>query len=209
MARHSLYHHFNRFLEAHLPAGLYQRALIILVAPLVLLQTIMTGVILDRHWDSVTRVLARQISREIGLITDLYEKTEKTPQALKALEEMTNKRLKLGLRILKRNELPAPVDPPLFSIVDSKLSRFLEAETGKPFWIDTVSKSGTILIRVEVEKGVVFRVRLDEARAYAVNTDVLIFWMVFSSVILAGIAILFLRKQINPIVDLARAAHRP
>lgn len=206
MARYSLYHHFNRFLEAHLPAGLYQRALIILVAPLVLLQTIMTGVILDRHWDSVTRVLARQIAREIGLITDLYEKTDKTPAALKALEDMTNKRLKMALRIQKRNELPPPVEPPLFSIVDSKLSRFLEAETGKPYRIDSVSTPGTIFIRVEVEKGVVFRVRLDEARAYAVNTDVLIFWMVFSSVILAAIAILFLRKQINPIVDLARAA---
>ncbi len=206
MARNALYHHFNRFLEAHLPSGLYQRALIILVAPLVLLQTIMTGVILDRHWDSVTRVLAKQISREIGLITELYEKSDKTPEGRKTLEAMINRRLKLGFRILKRNELPPPVEPPLFSLVDSKLSKYLEADTGKPYSIDSVSIPGTIIIRVEAEKGVIFRVRLDEARAYAVNTDVLIFWMVFSSVILAGIAIMFLRKQINPIVDLARAA---
>ena len=206
MARNALYHHFNRFLEAHLPSGLYQRALIILVAPLVLLQTIMTGIILDRHWDSVTRVLAKQISREIGLITELYEKSEKTPDGRKALEAMINRRLKLNFRILKRNELPPPVESPLFSLVDNKLSKFLEAETGKPYSIDSISNPGTIVIRVEVEKGVIFRVRLDEARAYAVNTDVLIFWMVFSSVVLAAIAITFLRKQINPIVDLAHAA---
>lgn len=206
MARNSLYHHFNRFLEAHLPAGLYQRALIILVAPLVLLQTIMTGVILDRHWDGVTRLLARQISREIGVLTELYDKSDKSPAALKELEDLANKRLKLGLKILKVKELPRPVDPPLFSLVDMKLNKYLLAETGRPFQVDTSSRPGTILIRVEAEKGVIFRVRLDEARAYAVNTDVLIFWLVFSSVVLATIAIVFLRKQINPILDLARAA---
>ena len=53
--------------------GCIQRALIILVAPMVLLQTIMTGLILDRHWDNVTKVLARSLAREIGLVTDLYD----------------------------------------------------------------------------------------------------------------------------------------
>ena len=56
-----LYFRFNRFLERHLPAGLFPRALIIVVAPMVLLQTIMTGLILDQHWDNVTKVLARAL----------------------------------------------------------------------------------------------------------------------------------------------------
>jgi two-component system osmolarity sensor histidine kinase EnvZ len=206
MPQKSLYYRFNRFLEAHLPAGLYQRALIILVAPLVLLQTIMTGVILDRHWDSVTRVLARSLAREIGLLTALYDKSDKGPEALKGLEELSTKRLRLSLKITHDASLPPPVNSFFFSLVDKKLSRYLQDETGRPFWIDSVSKPGTILIRVEAEKGVVFRMRLDEGRAYAVNTDALIFWMVFSSVILAAIAIVFLRKQINPILDLAEAA---
>ena len=47
--RRSPLYHFNRFLERHMPQGLYQRSLIILVAPMVLVQSIMTGVILDRH----------------------------------------------------------------------------------------------------------------------------------------------------------------
>ena len=63
--QHSLYWQFNRFLERYLPAGLYQRSLIILVAPIVLMQSIMVGIILDRHWDNVTKVLARSLAREI------------------------------------------------------------------------------------------------------------------------------------------------
>ena len=53
----TLYWRFNRFLERYLPAGLYQRSLLILCVPIVLLQSIMVGIVLDRHWDSVTKVL--------------------------------------------------------------------------------------------------------------------------------------------------------
>jgi two-component system osmolarity sensor histidine kinase EnvZ len=57
-----------------------------------------------------------------------------------------------------------------------------------------------------VEKGLIFRIVSSESRAYAANTDVLLFWMIFSSLVLLAIAIVFLRKQISPILDLARAA---
>lgn len=200
------FYRFNRFLERHLPSGLYQRALIILVAPLVILQTIMIGVILDRHWDSVTRVLARSLAREIGLVTDLYDKSDKSDAALKNIEEIANHRLQLGLQISRGGQLPPPVHGLFFSLVDKKLNKYLVYETGRPFWIDSRSTSGVLDIQVEVEKGLIFRLRLDEARAYAVNTDVLLFWMVFSSLVLATIAIVFLRKQIRPILDLAEAA---
>jgi two-component system, OmpR family, osmolarity sensor histidine kinase EnvZ len=206
VAQNFFYRKLNRFLEAHLPSGLFQRALIILVAPLVLLQTIMTGIILDRHWDSVTRVLARSLAREIGLLTDLYDRSDKSPAALKDIEELSTKRLRVNLTITHEDALPPPVETLFFSLVDSKLSRYLQDETGRPFWIDSTSEPGNIAIRVAVEKGVVFRMSLGEGRAYAVNTDVLIFWMVFSSLILAAVAIVFLRKQINPILDLAEAA---
>ena len=49
MARNWLYSRFNAFLERHMPEGLFPRALIILVAPVVLLQSIMTGLIIERH----------------------------------------------------------------------------------------------------------------------------------------------------------------
>ena len=55
MAKNGLYNRFNAFLERHMPEGLFPRALIILVAPVVLLQTIMTGLIFERHFENVTR----------------------------------------------------------------------------------------------------------------------------------------------------------
>ena len=57
--------------------------------------------------------------------------------------------------------------------------------------------------RVEAEKGTVFRFLVNDERAYAANTNSLLFWMFISSVILLSIAIVFLRKQIKPILELS------
>ncbi len=204
----SYYFRFNRLLERYLPSGLYRRALIILVAPMVLLQSIMTGIILDRHWDNVTKVLARSLAREIGLVINLYDTSDKSDASLERIEKLANGRLKLNLDIVRGTELPAPLPTPFFSPVDTRLTRYLANDTGRPFWIDSSGLEGHVDIRVEVEKGLIFRIVTDESRAYAANTDTLLFWMILSSLVLLAIAIMFLRKQISPIVDLARAAHR-
>src|SRR5436305_2403201 len=113
--RRSLYWHFNRFLERHLPAGLYQRSLIIVIAPIVVMQAIMVGMILDRHWDNVTRVLAKSLAREIGFVIDLYDRSDKTPEAVAQIESTANKKMRLGLTIERNAKLPPPVNPPFFS----------------------------------------------------------------------------------------------
>ena len=81
MAQNWLYSRFNTFLERHMPEGLFPRALIILVAPVVLLQTIMTGLILERHFENVTRLLARSYARDVALLVQLYEESDKSPAA--------------------------------------------------------------------------------------------------------------------------------
>ena len=76
---HSLKWRFDRFLERHLPDRLYQRSLIIVIAPMVLLQAIMAFIIMERHWDNVTKALAKTVAREIAFVTALYEASPKTP----------------------------------------------------------------------------------------------------------------------------------
>lgn len=64
-SHHGLYYRFNRFIERYLPRGLYRRAMLILIVPVLLMQTLMAGFILDRHWDNVTKILGRSLSSEI------------------------------------------------------------------------------------------------------------------------------------------------
>ena len=53
------------------PNGLYTRSLIIIIAPIVVLQTILTFVFLERHWELVTKKLSSSVVSEIGMIIEM------------------------------------------------------------------------------------------------------------------------------------------
>jgi two-component system osmolarity sensor histidine kinase EnvZ len=197
---------FNRFLERHLPSGLYQRSLIIVVAPIVVLQTIMAGIILDRHWDQVTKVLSRSLAREVAMVVEMYERSSKTESALAEIASLANEKLNMRLTIERNATLPDPLPQPLFSVVDRRLNRYLANDVGLPFWLDTSGREGFVEIRVEAEKGLIFVIKANEDRAYAASTDVFLLWMLVTSLIILAIAVVFLRKQIQPILELAEAA---
>ncbi len=205
MPKNRVYNAFNRFLERHMPEGLFARALIILVAPMVLLQTIMTGLILDRHFENVTRLLARSFARDVSLLIELYEETDKSSAAQARIERLANQKLGLNLDIAA-GTLPAPLPEPLFSRFDTRLTRELSIETGKQFWFDARARSDSVDVQVQVEPDVVFRFQPRLERTLATSTDMLLLWMLISSLLLLGIAIIFLRNQIRPITDLAAAA---
>jgi two-component system osmolarity sensor histidine kinase EnvZ len=197
---------FNRWLERHAPEGLYGRSLIIIIAPIVLLQTIMATVFMERHWASVSTQLSKSVAREIGFVADLYENLPKTDASIKLIEKLSNERLALGLKIEKGVTLPPPAPKPFFAIVDYKLSTQLKKRVGRPFWLDTLGKSGYVDIRVLVDKGTVLRVLTKESRAYTSNSYIFILWMIGSSLVLVAVAVVFLRNQIRPIQQLAEVA---
>ncbi len=205
MARNWLYDRFNAFLERRMPEGLFPRALIILVAPVVLLQTIMTGLIFERHFENVTRLLARSFARDVSMLIQLYEESDRSPAAEARIESLANDTLKLKFSI-EQGGLPAPLPDPFFSRADTRLNRELTVETGKPFWVDSRSQRGIVDVRIEVADGVIFRFEPRDERTLATSTGFLLFLMLVSSLLLLGIAIIFLRNQIRPITDLARAA---
>jgi two-component system osmolarity sensor histidine kinase EnvZ len=200
------YWRFNRFLERHFPQGLYRRSLIIVIAPMVLLQSIMAFIFMERHWDRVTKALSRSVARDIAFVVDVYENSPRTPEAINWLETVANEKLALGLDIEVDSRLPPPAPKPFFSLLDKKLSKYIVRYTGKPFWIDTLGKSGFVDVRVQADDGVIFRFLTNQDRASASNTHIFLLWMVGSALVLLFVAILFLRKQISPIVQLAEAA---
>ena len=54
----------------------------------------------------------------------------------------------------------------------------------------------------------ILRVFASRSQAYASNTHIFLLWMVGTSLVLLGIAIMFLRSQIRPILSLAEAAEQ-
>src|SRR5690606_1090615 len=99
-----------------------------------------------------------------------------------------------------------PAPKPFFSILDETLSEELRRQIDRPYWMDTVGRSSFVEIRVKLSPDTVMRVLTRTSQAYASNSHISLVWMAGSSLILLGIAILFLRNQIRPILRLAESA---
>ncbi len=197
---------FGQIFSGWMPKGLFARSLIIIIAPMILLQTVIAFVFMERHWQSVTERLSAAVVRDIAGVVDVIDSYPQDA-SLETITRIARERLELQMQILPDSTLPPPAPKPFFSILDSALSRQLAEKVGKPYWIDTVGNSDLLEIRIKLNEDVL-RVYVRRSRAYASNTHIFLLWMVGASVVLLIIAILFLRNQIRPIQRLAEAAER-
>jgi two-component system osmolarity sensor histidine kinase EnvZ len=191
-----------RKLAAFLPKGLYARSVLIVIAPVVILQSVLAYVFMERHWQLVTRRLSTVLTEDIGALIDLYHLA---PQDSATLVRIARDRLKMDLAFLPKGELPPALPKPLFSILDATLSNEIGRQIGRPFWLDTVSRSTFIEIRIELDDSIL-RVIAYRSAAYASNSHIFLMWMFGTSIVLVIVAVAILRNQIRPILQLARAA---
>ena len=56
-----------------LPKGLYARALLIIIAPIVLLESVVAFTFMERHWSQVTERLSEATARDIAALVEIYE----------------------------------------------------------------------------------------------------------------------------------------
>lgn len=193
-----------RWLGSMMPKGLYARSLIIVIVPIVLLQSIIAYVFMERHWQTVTMRLSSAVTADIAALIDVWE-TYPQGEDGRLLRRIASQRLGLEVEVQRGGELPPPGPKPFFSILDAALSEQIARQIGRPFWIDTLGRSNFIEVRIKLDDGVM-RVVARRSQAYASNSHIFLLWMIGSSLVLMAIAILFLRNQIRPILTLANAA---
>jgi two-component system osmolarity sensor histidine kinase EnvZ len=186
------------------PKGLYTRSLLIIIVPMIVLQSIVAFVFMERHWQMVTRRLSSMVTADIAAMIDVY-KTYPQDAEGQTLSRIARDNLHLTVELLPPGELPQPLPKPFFSLLDDVLSRELRTQIGKPFWIDTVGRSNVVEIRIQLDNAIM-RVYAPRNQAYASNSHIFIVWMVASAAVLILVSILFLRNQIKPILTLADAA---
>ncbi|MEO4041262.1 ATP-binding protein [Hoeflea sp. CAU 1731] len=195
---------FTRWFTRRIPTGLYGRTLLIIIVPMVLLQSVIAFVFMERHWQTVTQRLSTAVVRDIAAIIDVID-TYPQDANYDEIERIAAQRLGLSVAIEPAGSLPPPMTKPFFSILDSILSEEITHQIRRPFWIDTVGNSNLVVIRILLDDKII-RVFARRSQAYASNTHIFLLWMVGTSLVLLVIAILFLRGQIRPILSLAQAA---
>lgn len=194
----------GRFIKRFLPRGLFGRSLIIIVAPMVLLQGIVSYVFFERDLETTTRRMARAAAADIALLI-AQEDTRKSPWREK-YRDLAAKQLRYDLRFEPGVHIPPPPKRHKSSF-DRALDEVIAQQIGEKRHFRTAPLPGKqfIAIDVEVHDGVLHAI-VPRDRITVSSPDIFIVWMLGSSLILLAVAILFLRNQVRPIERLARAA---
>jgi two-component system osmolarity sensor histidine kinase EnvZ len=193
-----------RWMRRHLPTGLYTRSLLIVILPMLLLQTVVAALFMERHWRMVTERLAEGTIRDIAGIIDVIQAYPQDNN-YEQITKIANEALNLTVVVEDNGQLPPPRPRPFFSILDDILADQINNQIKLPFWIDTVGDSRLVEIRVKMDDRVL-RVFTRRGSTYASNTHIFLIWMIGTAFVLVLISILFLRGQIRPILRLAQAA---
>src|SRR5690606_33529528 len=148
--------------------------------------------------------LSSAVTRDIAAVIALIE-VEHSQREQEELIEIVRNTLNLTVYIEPKQALPPPRPTPFLSILDDILAKQIRSQIDRPFWLDTYGNGSLVEIRIQLEDKTL-RIFTRRNQAYASNTHIFIVWMVAASLVLIGIAILFLRGQIKPIITLTQAA---
>ena len=189
-----------------MPRRLYARSILIIVAPVVITQCIITYIFFEQHWNTVTRRLAESVAGDIAFVIEMY-KTLPDSNAFDALDQTTLRTTSLDIAIMPNQTLPNTEKSSFFSALDRTLRDELAKRVEQPFWFDTTRYPQYVDIRIQLDDDVL-RIIAQRERVFAPSGPIFMLWMVGTSFVLLTIAILFLRNQVRPIQNLSEAATR-
>ncbi|MCA8888477.1 MAG: hypothetical protein KDA46_06605, partial [Parvularculaceae bacterium] len=177
-----------------MPKSLYGRVALIVILPIFLMQSVITYVFFDRHWDTVTANQSANVAGQISLLTRLYE-TAPDEEARRNVEKMAFENLDISTRFERGRTIPSANKLSPFNLYNKTLDRQLREELSRPFWFDTKSWPFYVEIRVQTEDGYLVFLPFRD-RVFATTGPVFVLWLIGTSLLLGTIAIVFLRNQV-------------
>jgi two-component system osmolarity sensor histidine kinase EnvZ len=195
----------TRNLKRLMPRSLFARALLILVVPVVLVQLVAVYVFYERHWDSVSRQMSVSLAGEVAWLVNRWDAAD-APAVRKRILRQSEHYMGFGAKAL---------EPMRMEDVGGKSEEFhfpkfednLRERIKNPFALRFVPALDRLKILISVD-GAMLQIDVSEKRLVSPTTLIFIAWMGGASVVLLLIAVLFLRNQIRPIVQLSEAAER-
>jgi two-component system osmolarity sensor histidine kinase EnvZ len=190
-----------RALKALMPRGLLGRSLLIVLVPLVVVQAVALQLFYGTHMSIVSRRLSAAIAGEIAIVIDALERA---PEYQERVLAGAYDRLELKMRLVPGLLEPAHERPPQLEVLERSLVTALEERLRRPVALDWQSDPISVILRTEMQGGLL-EVDVPRKRLFAGTLSLFVAWLVGSSLLLFGIAALFLRNQVRSIRRLARA----
>ena len=194
----------NNFIKYILPKRLFYRALIIVAAPTIILQIIITIVFYDSIWIKANKNITRSLVTQLKTIEEVYQNDKKNLDFFTDSYE-NNFNFEIGIN---KEVFPNYSGERKFSPMDRSLRRELKSVFGNNnYWFNTSKFKNAVEIKIRSGEEVIeFLVPKEMVSTSSVRLFVL--WTTLPSLILIIIALIFLKNQTKPLVKLAKAAER-
>jgi two-component system osmolarity sensor histidine kinase EnvZ len=195
----------SKFIKNLLPRRLFYRALLIVATPIIILQLIITIVFFDSLWIKTNKGMTRALVGEIKTFIAAYDNGKYNNNDLSGLFKVyldLNVEYKEGIFLTENNK------ERWFSPIDRSLRRELKSLVGnEQYWFDSTIYKELILINIKYNDGY-FEFLIPKDRVTGTSARVFGLWITFPAILLISIALIFLKNQTRPIINLAKAAEK-
>lgn len=194
----------ERYLKRLLPKSLLGRSLLIIVVPLVLLQVVSGVIFFESHWDKVSLRMARGLAGDVAMLVSLIRQHPGVGDVERTFA-MAAHHMQITAHLREGEVLPNTPPRTRTGMTEDILDRALREYLDNPFLIDDRSLDREVVILVQLPQSVL-EVITPRKRLFSSTTYVFVLWMVGTSLVLFGVATIFMRNQVKPIRRLAIAA---
>ncbi len=190
--------------ERILPRGLYGRAALILIAPIVIIQLVFSTEFIQRFYEDVTSQMTQGVVIDLAFLLDEIEASPSLDAARARVVPLAQG-LEITLTLPAGPDAPTADQRPAIDLSGDTIMATLHERLPQLLAVDLTGANRVVNLRFDSRFGPV-QAQLNRRRMSAANPHQLIVLMIFTSVLLTVIAYFFLRRQLRPITKLARAA---
>ena len=199
-----MFYGLNNFVKKILPKRLFYRSLIIVAAPIIILQIIITTVFFDSLWIKVNKGMTRSLVSEVKTLLDVYKNNKNNE---KLIIDVYNKNFDFVISLKQNEFLPEKKTERWFSPMDRSLRRELKSVFKSSYWFDTTTYKEVVDLRVKYHDGII-QIFFPKHKIAPSSARIFALWITFPGFFLILIAIIFLKNQTRPIVNLSKAAEK-
>ncbi len=197
-----MFYGLNRFLRNLLPKRLFYRALLIVAAPIIILQITISIVFFDSLWIKTNKGMTRALVGEITTFIEAYKNEANYDK--EKLTDLYYQNFQLNIKYIENESIPILKNERWFSPIDRTLRRELKSKFNN-YWFDTLSYKEIIIVKINYQNGVL---QFSFPKDRVTNTSARIFalWITLPAFLLIAISLIFLKNQTRPITNLAKAS---
>ena len=199
-----LFERIAAWADRHSPQTLFLRALIIIVVPMLLLQALSAWWFYSQRGDNVTNRLALLLVRDLRMLISMRSDY---PDDQNRAWILNRARSDLLLFVSFRKGIVREFKAPeYFDIVAREVQGALDADLKRPYYLDNDIGGSQILLEIQLSDGDVMDVLVPHVRLTFGSSIAYVLAQLGLALVLFGLAIWFMRRELVPIEHLGVAA---